>query len=73
MSLEKETQIQRILSMYNRLKNGETLVKKEEAARFQISEIVCAPGAEFFSATTKENICLFIYFPPNIKYKFHCN
>lgn len=38
MSLEKETQIQRILSMYNRLKNGETLVKKEEAARFQISE-----------------------------------
>ena len=38
MSQEKEKQIQRILSMYDRLKNGEMLVKKEEATRFQISE-----------------------------------
>lgn len=35
---EKETQIHRILSMYDRLRNGEALIKKEEAARFQISE-----------------------------------
>ncbi|TKI50962.1 WYL domain-containing protein [Lysinibacillus mangiferihumi] len=38
MSQEKEPQIHRILSMYERLTNGETLIKKEEAARFQISE-----------------------------------
>ncbi|OCX63325.1 WYL domain-containing protein [Lysinibacillus sp. AR18-8] len=38
MSQEKEPQIHRILSMYERLMNGETLIKKEEAARFQISE-----------------------------------
>lgn len=38
MSREKEPQIHRILSMYERLTNGETLIKKEEAARFQISE-----------------------------------
>ncbi len=38
MSQEKEKQIHRILSMYDRLKNGEKLVKREEATRFQISE-----------------------------------
>lgn len=38
MSEEKESQIQRILSMYDRLKNGETLVKKEEAVCYQVSE-----------------------------------
>lgn len=38
MSREKESQIHRILSMYERLTNGEALIKKEEAARFQISE-----------------------------------
>lgn len=38
MSQEKETQIHRILSMYDRLKNGQALIKKEAAARFQISE-----------------------------------
>ncbi|GGA43092.1 helix-turn-helix transcriptional regulator [Psychrobacillus lasiicapitis] len=35
---DKEPQIHRILSMYERLTNGETLIKKEEATRFQISE-----------------------------------
>ncbi|MEK4230208.1 helix-turn-helix transcriptional regulator [Solibacillus sp. FSL H8-0538] len=38
MSQEKQNQIRRILSMYDRLKNGESLVKREEADRFQISE-----------------------------------
>ncbi|MFJ7731466.1 helix-turn-helix transcriptional regulator [Lysinibacillus sp. NPDC097231] len=38
MGREKEKQIRRILSMYDRLKNGEQLVKREEATRFQMSE-----------------------------------
>lgn len=38
MSQEKEAQIYRVLSMYDRLKNGETLVKKNESARFLVSE-----------------------------------
>ena len=38
MSQEKEKQIHRILSMYDRLKNGEMIVKKEEAVRYQVSE-----------------------------------
>lgn len=38
MSQDKEPQIHRILSMYERLRNGGTLIKKEEAARFRISE-----------------------------------
>ena len=38
MSQEKEKQIHRILSMYDRLKNGETIVKKEEAVRYQVTE-----------------------------------
>ena len=38
MSQEKEKQIHRILSMYDRLKNGEMIVKKEEAIRYQVSE-----------------------------------
>lgn len=38
MSRDKGPQIHRILSMYERLRNGETLIKKEEATRFQISE-----------------------------------
>lgn len=38
MNQEKETQIHRILSMYDRLKNGEMIVKKVEAARYQVSE-----------------------------------
>ena len=38
MSEEKESLIQRILSMYDRLKNGEMLVKREEAVRYQVSE-----------------------------------
>lgn len=38
MNLDKEPQIHRILSMYKRLTNGEKIIKKEEAARFQISE-----------------------------------
>lgn len=38
MSREKESQIHRILSMYDRLKKGEKLVKKEESLRYQISE-----------------------------------
>lgn len=37
MKQDKESQIYRILSMYERLTKGETLIKKEEAARFQIS------------------------------------
>lgn len=38
MNQEKQGQMGRILSMYDRLKNGESLVKKEEADRFKISE-----------------------------------
>lgn len=38
MVQEKESQIQRILSMYDRLKRGEPIVKHEEAANFHISE-----------------------------------
>lgn len=38
MSQEKEKQIHRILSMYDRLKNGGMIVKKEEAVRYQVSE-----------------------------------
>lgn len=38
MSQEKEKQIHGILSMYDRLKNGEIIVKKEEAVRYQVSE-----------------------------------
>ncbi len=38
MSNERETQIYRVLSMYERLKNGEKIVKKEEATQFQTSE-----------------------------------
>lgn len=38
MNEDKISQVYRILSMYERLKNGETLVKKEEAARFKTSE-----------------------------------
>lgn len=38
MSQERQNQVERILSMYDRLKNGESLVKREEADRFQISE-----------------------------------
>lgn len=38
MLQEKEGQIHRILSIYDRLKNGEQIVKKEEAIRFQVSE-----------------------------------
>lgn len=38
MSREKESQIHRILSMYDRLEKGEKLVKKEESQRFQTSE-----------------------------------
>lgn len=38
MSQKKESQTHRILSMYDRLRNGEALIKKQEAARFQISE-----------------------------------
>ncbi|WP_353047700.1 WYL domain-containing protein [Planococcus sp. ISL-109] len=38
MSQKKESQTHRILSMYDRLRNGEALIKKEEAARFQKSE-----------------------------------
>lgn len=38
MSQEKETQIHRILSMYDRLQNGAMLVKKEESTRYLVSE-----------------------------------
>ncbi|MER1985194.1 MAG: WYL domain-containing protein [Solibacillus sp.] len=38
MTQEKEKQIQRILSMYERLKKGEPIVKREEATNFKISE-----------------------------------
>lgn len=38
MSREKESQIHRILSMYDRLEKGEKLVKKEESQRFQTSD-----------------------------------
>ncbi|GEK31846.1 WYL domain-containing protein [Kurthia zopfii] len=38
MSLEKESQVHRILSIYDRLKNTEIIMKKKEAARFQTSE-----------------------------------
>jgi len=38
MNNEKESQVYRVLSMYERLKNGEKVVKKEEAARFHTSE-----------------------------------
>lgn len=38
MSSEKESQIYSVLSMYERLKNGEKISKKEEAARFHTSE-----------------------------------
>ncbi|KMN41285.1 YafY family protein [Lysinibacillus sp. LK3] len=38
MRSEKESQVYRVLSMYERLKNGEEIVKKEEAARFHTSE-----------------------------------
>lgn len=38
MSQERQNQVGRILSMYDRLKNGESLVKREEADRYQISE-----------------------------------
>lgn len=38
MGTEKESQIYRVLSMYERLKNGRELVKKEEAIRFNTSE-----------------------------------
>ena len=34
----RETQVHRILSMYDRLKSGHMLFKKEEAARYSISE-----------------------------------
>lgn len=38
MDNDKESQTYRVLSMYERLKNGQGLVKKEEAERFQTSE-----------------------------------
>lgn len=38
MNEERQDQISRILSMYDRLKNGQSLVKKEEADRYQKSE-----------------------------------
>ena len=38
MSCEKESQIYRVLSMYECLKNGELIIKREEATRFQMSE-----------------------------------
>lgn len=38
MRTEKESQIYRVLSMYERLKNGRAIVKKEEAIRFNTSE-----------------------------------
>lgn len=37
-SKKKEDQMYRILSIYDRLMNGETIVKKEEAASFEVSE-----------------------------------
>lgn len=38
MGSVRESQIYRVLSMYERLKDGEKIVKKDEAARFQTSE-----------------------------------
>lgn len=37
MSNKKESQVYRVLSMYERLKNGEEIVKREEAVRFHTS------------------------------------
>ncbi|OBW57020.1 hypothetical protein A9986_09740 [Solibacillus silvestris] len=38
MNNEKVSQVYRVLSMYERLKNGEKIHKSEEAARFHTSE-----------------------------------
>lgn len=38
MGNKKESQVHRVLSMYERLKSGESIIKREEAARFHTSE-----------------------------------